>query len=128
MKQFSNYIKEKWPSKLLGNFQITIVSLVENGNRDTLMLHTNNNPENKYNIGKIKSDDQMCDVILTHQSYEKAQEIEENLIKNVQKSILPDLSNAVEVSQNEQVKLNHWVSTYDDSVNKNVYKLFLKRN
>lgn len=128
MKQFSNHIKENFPNEEFGNFQVTIVSLVENGNRDTLRLSTNNNPENKYSIDKIKADDQIRNVIMTHQIGDKAKEINDTLVGNLKKSMLPDSSNAIEVSQNEQVKLNHQVSTYDDSVNDNVYRLVLKRN
>ncbi|MCT3057286.1 hypothetical protein [Leuconostoc citreum] len=128
MKLFSTYIKEKRSSEEFGNFQITIVSLVENGNHDTLRLSTDNNPKNKYAIDKIKADDHIGNVIMTHQIGDKAEEINATFVENLQKSIFSDLSNAIQVYQDEQVKLNHQVSTYDDSVNENVYKLVLKRN
>lgn len=135
MKQISDYIKENWSSEKFGNFQIAIVSLVENGNRDTLSLHTNNNPKDKYEIDKIKADKQISNVILTYQIGDKAKKMNVTFIANLEKSIanlekstLSDLSNVIEASQNEQVKLNHRVSTYDDSVNNNVYRLVLKRN
>lgn len=128
MKKFSSCIKENWPGEKFGSFQVAIVSLVENGNRDTLRLSTNNNPKEKYEMHKIKTDDQMSNIILTHQIGDQAKKISAVLVEKLQKSILPDLSNAIEASQSEQVKLNHWVSTYDVSVNNNVYSLVLKRN
>lgn len=128
MKLFDTYIKEHWPIDDFGSFQVVIVSLVENDNCDTLWLTTNNNPKEKSYIHKIKSDKPLGHVILTHQADDKAKGISATFIENLEKSILPDLSNVVEVSQNEQVKLNHQVSIYDDSVNDNVYKIVLQRN
>lgn len=128
MKLFDANIKERWPIDDFGSFQVVIVSLVENDNCDTLRLTTNNNPKEECHINKIQSDKPLGHAILTHQSDDKAKEISATFIENLEKSILPDLSNVVEVSQNEQIKLNHQVSIYDDSVNDNVYKIVLQRN
>ena len=128
MKLFDAYIKEHWPIDDFGSFQVVIVSLVENDNCDTLRLTTNNNPKEECHIHKIQSDKPLGHAILTHQADDKAKEISATFIENLEKSILPDLSNVVEVSQNEQIKLNHQVSIYDDSVNDNVYKIVLQRN